>query len=99
MAPRAQLQSLLEQIADHVYFQPPSNINLQYPCIIYARDGSNVQRAANLPYRNTKRYMVTVIDRDPDSSLPDKVEELPMCSFNRFYAVENLNHHVFNLFF
>jgi hypothetical protein len=43
--------------------------------------------------------MVTVIDRNPDSELPDKVEELPFCRFDRFYATENLNHHVFNLFF
>jgi len=82
-----------------VYFQPPPNISLSYPCIIYERDGSHNLYAENGLYLHTKRYMVTVIDRNPDSSLPDKVEELPMCSFTRFFAVENLNHHVFNLFF
>lgn len=99
MAPRLQLQSLLELITPHVYFQPPPNISLAYPCIVYARDGSHADYAENALYLHVKRYMVTVIDRDPDSSLPDKVEELPLCSFDRFYATENLNHHVFNLFF
>jgi hypothetical protein len=46
-----------------------------------------------------KQYQVTVIDQDPDSGLPDKVEELPLCAFDRFFATENLNHHVFNLYF
>jgi hypothetical protein len=99
MGPRLQLQSLLELITENVYFQPPPNISLEYPCIIYARDGSWAEFADDALYVHTKRYLVTVIDRDPDSSLPDKVEELPMCRFNRFYANENLNHHVFDLFF
>lgn len=99
MAQRSQLQTLLELIADNVYFQPPSNINLNYPCIIYARDGSFAGHAENGLYLHTKRYMVTVVDRNPDSALPDKVEELPLCRFDRFFALENLNHFVFTLFF
>lgn len=99
MAQRLQLQSLLELITPRVYFQPPPNVDLEYPCIVYMRDGSRAEFAENGLYLHTKRYMVTVIDRNPDSSLPDKVEEMPLCSFDRFYATENLNHHVFNLFF
>jgi hypothetical protein len=99
MAQRLTLQSLLELIVENVYFQPPPNISLKYPCIVYARDSSHAVRADNELYLHTKRYMVTVIDQNPDSNLPDKVEELPLCRFDRFYANENLNHHVFNLFF
>lgn len=99
MASRLQLQTLLETITEHVYFQPPVNIQMQYPCITYARDSSQVNFADNRPYSHTKRYQVTVIDRNPDSELPDKVEELPLSSFNRFFAANNLNHYVFNLFF
>lgn len=99
MGQRLQLQSLLELVTPHVYFQPPPNINLEYPCIVYARDGSKPEFAENGLYLHTKRYMVTVIDQNPDSLLPDKVEEMPLCAFDRFYATENLNHHVFNLFF
>jgi hypothetical protein len=99
MAPRLELQSLLELITPHVYFQPPPNINLEYPCIVYQRDGSDSRYASGGLYSHMKRYMVTVIDRNPDSDLPDRVEEFPFCNFDRFYATENLNHHVFNLFF
>jgi hypothetical protein len=99
MASRLQLQTLLESITEHVYFQPPVNIEIQYPCIVYARDESQTEYAGNKPYAHTKRYQVTVIDRNPDSELPDQVEDLSLCSFNRFFAANNLNHYVFNLFF
>jgi hypothetical protein len=72
---------------------------MQYPCIVYARDGTHSEFADNSPYALTKRYQVTVIDRNPDSDLPDKVEELPLCSFQRYFAADNLNHYVFTLFF
>lgn len=99
MGQRLELQSLLELICENVYFQPPPNTSLKYPCIVYVRDGSKAQRADDKLYHHTKRYQVTVIDQNPDSNLPDKVEELPLCRFERFFAMENLNHHVFNLFF
>lgn len=99
MAPRLQLQTLLESITENVYFQPPTNVKLEYPCIMYVRDGSDAKFADNAPYSHTKRYQVTVIDRNPDTDLSDKVEELPMCTFDRYFAADNLNHYVFSLFF
>ena len=99
MAPRLQLQTLLESLTAHVYFQPPPNDRMQYPCIVYSRDGSSADRADNELYRRAKRYQVTVIDRNPDTTLPDLVEELPYCRFERFFPAEGLNHFVFNLFF
>lgn len=99
MAPRLQLQSLLESITEHVYFQPPSNVQMQYPCIAYERDGAKADFADNTKYRNTKRYQVTVIDRNPDTNISDEVENLPLCSFSRFFVVDNLNHFVFSLYF
>jgi hypothetical protein len=99
MATRLELQTLFEAITAHVFFQPPVNLQLQYPCIIYKRDDTLSEFADNLPYSRTKRYQVTVIDRNPDSELPDIVEGLPYCSFNRYFAADGLNHFVFNLFF
>lgn len=99
MAPRLQLHELLVAITSHVYFQPPNNFQMQYPCIKYDRDGSNAEFAGNRPYAHAKRYQVTVIDRNPDSTLPDQVEELQFCRFDRWFAADNLNHYVFNIFF
>lgn len=99
MAPRLQLQSLLEGVTEHVYFQPPNNIRMLYPCIVYVRDGSRTKFADNFKYTHAKRYQVTVIDRNPDSILPDIVEGLDLCQFDRFFTADNLNHWVFTLFF
>lgn len=99
MAPRLQLHELLESFVDNVYFQPPTNITLEYPCIIYKRDYAETEFADNNPYSHTIRYMVTVIDRDPDSDIPSKVASMPMTLFNRFYTVDNLNHDVYRVFF
>jgi hypothetical protein len=99
MAPRLQLHQLLEAITDNVYFQPPTNVQLKYPCIIYKRDFADTKFADDQPYKHTLRYMVTIIDRDPDSVIPSKVASIPMCLFNRFYTADNLNHDVYNLYF
>ena len=99
MAPRLELQSLLEEVTDHVYFQPPANVQMQYPCIIYSRDGTSVDHANNGLYRHAKRYQVTVVDRNPDTELVDKIEALRFASFDRSFAADDLNHYVFNLFF
>lgn len=99
MAPRLQLHDLLVAITPRVYFQPPENVQLVYPCIIYKRDFADTKFADNEPYAHKKRYMVTVIDRDPDSNIPDKVAQLPSSTFNRFYTADDLNHDVYQVFF
>lgn len=98
---RLELQTLLETLLgdNAVYFQPPANIAMVYPCIVYNLDNAKTEFADNNPYRFTKRYQVTVIDRNPDTKIPDDVAKLPMCIFNRFYTADNLNHYVFNIFF
>jgi hypothetical protein len=99
MGQRLDLHQLLESFADNVYFQPPTNVKLVYPCIIYKRDFAETKFADDGPYNFTLRYQITVIDPNPDSDIPGKVAELPMSLFNRFYTVDNLNHDVYNVFF
>jgi hypothetical protein len=99
MAPRLQLHDILKEFTDNVYFQPPENITLEYPCIIYQRDYAETKFADDIPYNHTLRYVVTVIDRDPDSDIPGKVASMPMCLYNRFFTADNLNHDVYRLFF
>lgn len=101
MAPRSELQALLEELLEtrNVYFQPPASITLEYPCIVYRRNSLSTMHADNAPYKNKKGYQVTIVDPNPDSDIPDKVAALPLCSYNRFYTADNLNHDVYNLFF
>lgn len=101
MAPRPELQELLKAIlgSDQVYFQPPPSVQMDYPCIVYSRDTTRAKHADDFPYKRDKRYLVTVIDRNPDSEIPDKLAELPLCIHDRFYTADDLNHDVFKLFF
>lgn len=99
--PRLELQEILTEIleTDQVYFQPPPTVQMAYPCIVYKRDSQKSRFADDQPYKHDKQYLVTVIDRDPDSSIPDKIAELPLCVYDRFYTTDGLNHDVFKLFF
>lgn len=101
MAQRLDLQDLLVDIlgSEYVYFQPPPTVQINYPCIIYKRDDESTDFADNKPYKNQRRYQITVIDRNPDSLIPKKVSELPSCVYDRFYTADNLNHDVYKLFF
>lgn len=85
--------------SDHVYFQPPPTVKMVYPCIVYRRDSEHTKRADNILYGRRKRYSVTVIDRNPDSQIPDKVGDLPLCRFDRHFTANGLNHDVYQLFF
>lgn len=101
MGDRSDLHSILLDVlgTDYVYFQPPTNIQLTYPCIIYKWDRAKTKFADNKNYRLAKGYQITIIDANPDSEIPDKIAALPMCLFDRFYTADNLNHFVYNLFF
>ena len=98
---RTELDELLRRTSGltNVYFQPPASIRMQYPCIVYERSAANTKFADNGPYRYKKRYKVTVIDRDPDSEIPNKIAMLPMCVFDRHYKADDLNHDVFNIYY
>ena len=102
MASRLELHTILINIigaANRVYFQPPSNLSMLYPCIVYKRDSAFVRHAGNSPYLRKKRYTVTVIDKDPDSLIPDKVANLPLAAFSRHFTADNLNHDVYNVYY
>lgn len=98
---RLSLHNKLIQIlgSNHVYFQPPSSIRLNYPCIIYKRDAEDTFYADDIKYYGMKRYMITVVDKDPDSIIPDKMLQFPYCSFTSHYTVDNLNHDVYSLYY
>lgn len=101
MGRRQLLHDILKAIpgvAD-AYFQPPENITMEYPCIVYNRDDIRTRFADNGPYTNTKRYQVTVIDPNPDSDIVDKVKALPLCVFAQHFVTENLHHDLFSLYF
>jgi len=101
MGTRTALQTLLETLlgSRNVYFQPPPTLQMNYPCIVYNLDDIDTKFADNYPYAIGKRYSLTVIDKDPDSSILDKVIMLQKCIFDRHFVADNLNHNIFILYF
>lgn len=99
--PRIELHEILVGIlgSRNVYFQPPASIQMQYPCIVYEWNRNTTTHANNDNYNVLRDYQVTVIDRNPDSVIPDMVGALPYCSMSTTMIVDNLHHFVFNLSF
>ena len=44
-------------------------------------------------------YMLTYIDKDPNSKNVEKISNLPYCEFDRFYTSDNLNHYIFTIYY
>lgn len=99
MGARTDLQMVLEGITTNVYFQPPPNVMMSYPCIVYTRSNGDTIFADNMPYSIETRYTITVIDKNPDSEIPPKIAALCKCIYDRHYISENLNHDVFSIYF
>ena len=98
---QAELASVLASVnrPQNVYFQPPESTRMNYPCIVFKRNGARTLFADNKPYTFEESYEVTVIDRDPDSPIVRAVGmHFPKSRFNRHYTVDNLNHDVFIIY-
>lgn len=97
---RLKLDSILQEILNstNVYFRKPSK-GIKYPCIIYDLSSKGAIYADNKKYIQRVRWVITVIDEDPDSEIPNKLLELQYCQFDRCYQSNGMNHFVFTLYF
>ena len=101
MANRLNLQTELENIlgSRNVYFQPPASVQMKYDAIRYSRKNIQNRFANNSVYNQRDCYEIVAIYKNPDSDLPRKISRLPMCSFDRHYTADNLNHDVFTIYY
>lgn len=99
MVRRHSLQTILEAVCPNVYFQPPANVQMIYPAVVYERIRADTKHADDIPYSRTQQYSLKLITRDPDDTIFEALAALPMCVHERYYVVENLNHDVFNIYF
>lgn len=98
---REELQTMLEElIGNHnVYFQPPENLKLKYPCIVYSIDDIHRLAADNKAYRWQHRYSLTYISTHPTDDVVDRLIELPLCSFDRAYTSDGLYHYNYTIYY
>lgn len=94
------LRKVMKDISgvENVYFQPPENLRIKYPAIIYERDDIRNRQADNIPYSQDTIYQVTVVDKNPDSLLVFAISALPKCRYERHFVSDGINHDVFTIF-
>ena len=100
MASRLELQTKLEELNGNrnVYYNPPTNLRMEYPAIRYSLSNIQTNNANDTKYVKTKRYNLIVISRESDPEVVDRLLELPYCSFDTHYKSDNLNHYSLTLY-
>ena len=105
MGRRQDLHAILVKLFDGirvkpcVKYQPGPSVTLTYPAIVYKLDDIPSIFANNKPYHWDHRYQVSVIDRDPESILRERMVQLPMCRYANGFVSDNLYHFVFEIYY
>lgn len=101
MASRLELHEKLVNILGtrYVYFQPPESIKMKYPAIVYERSDIPNKFANDEVYLQTIKYKVTVVDKDPDSEVVERMSKFKTARFEKHYVVDGLNHDTFTIYY
>lgn len=100
MRTRLDLQNKLVELLgnNHVYYQPPESLKMEYPGIRYSKSTIDSKNADNSKYINHDSYEIIVIDKRPDNPVIKEILNLPYTSFDRHYTANNLNHDVITIY-
>lgn len=81
------------------YYSPPSQ--MKYPCIKYERENPSIDYADDIEYRSMNAWVITIIDPDPDSPIPERLKAhfKHYCSRDREYPADGLRHFVYTLYY
>ena len=99
---RSELNKKLERLigSSNVYFQPPTSVQLSYPCVIYTLGTGDMKRADDSVYMYTHSYEVTFIYKRPNIDIVEQVlKTFSMSSVYRIYVSDNLNHYAFRIYY
>ncbi len=107
MKARFELHKILCSVLDcpesgtecRVYFEPPENLRLQYPCLVYGISRVNARYADNRLYIACRGYDAVLITKNPDDPVWEKMLDLPMCRLDRRYMADNLHHFAYELYY
>lgn len=95
---RAQFPEDIQDPERRVLFQPPATVKLEYPCIIYKLSDMPAIWSGNLPYHWERCYEVTLISRNPQEPMAEKLVALRVSKFERYFAADNLHHFVYKIY-
>lgn len=97
---RVELHAELKTLCKNVYYTPPSNTSMSYPCFVYKLDTISTYNADDIKYKSNRRYTLTYITCDPDD---DAIENIliafPYIRFDRSFNSDGLCHFVYTLYY
>lgn len=108
---RLKLQAILEEFAEeyvepgdktkHVYYNPPTGFQMEYPCFVYEDARPSVSYADNQKYLTFPCWKVTTMTRDPESiDLAPKLEDMRYCFLeNAGFRTDSISHRIYTLYF
>ena len=88
----------------NVYWQPPESMTMNYPCIVYKENPSEIIKANNKIYMKNDSWNVTVIrsyqNRDKTKEIIDRlIESFDYCGQSSHFVYDNLIHDVFKVYY
>lgn len=95
-----ELQAAFEELlgSRNVYYNPPEPVKMSYDAIRFKRSSINNTFASDSVYvQLSPTFEVTVITRDPDAPIIEKVSKLPHCRFTTSYVADGLYHNRFTI--
>lgn len=94
------LLDLLKKAVDHnrVYFQPPENLKIGYPAVIFHLSKIKLDHADDVPYKGAREYSVTLISKEPEPEALDELLKIPYTTLDTTYTADGMNHFVFTTY-
>lgn len=94
------LLHLLQKAANHnrVYFQPPENLKIGYPAVIFHLSKVKLDHADDVPYKGAREYSITLIAKEPEPDVLDEILKIPYTTLDTTYIVDGMNHFVFTTY-
>ena len=91
---------LLQKAVDHnrVYFQPPENLKIGYPAVIFHLSKVKLDHADDVPYKGAREYSVTLITNEPEPEVLDEILKIPYTTLDTTYISDGMNHFVFTTY-
>ena len=84
----------------NVYFQPPENVKLKFPALIYKLNRMDISHANDRPYAIRDRYNVLYITKTPDDEMVEKLAwAFSTITNNTNYISDTLYHYSFDLYY
>lgn len=94
------LLRLLRKAVAHnrVYFQPPENLRVDYPAVLFHLSRNVTTHASDRRYKDAQEYTVTLITKDPQPDVIDAILDIPYTTLDTTYVSDGMNHFVFTTY-